>query len=211
MQLFPLLIQGNALKSSDHIPALNRLARTFLKPRPLFFQKPPLHPLALQILVPKSKAPKRILSKEPDNWRDKVKENGNKENVKCKLKPMSQESSRMYQLPSPKDGKRSKKSDITSMKQPHKSFMKWQPLMLNKKPDKQKKISNKELKILRKAQRMFLEMSPEKFNKESMKPKKRQVWNLKRQFMRTLRKALLKVGKMWRKALKTFITKLHKK
>lgn len=50
-----------------------------------------------------------------------------------------------------------------------------------------------------------------KLNKQSMKPKKPQEWNLKSLFIKILKKVQLKVGRMSNKELKMFTIRLPRK
>lgn len=95
----------------------------------------------------------------------------------------------------PRAGKRSRKSDITFMRQLLKNFIKLQLPMSSKRPDKPRKTSKKVPKILRKALRMSSEMLRGKWKKENTRPKKPLKWNQKKLSFKTSRKEQLKVGK----------------
>lgn len=159
---------------------------------------------------PKFIAPLKISSKELDKWNNKDKGNG-REASKPSNKKLSQELLKMFQPPSLKAGKKSRRSVKIFMMPPLKSCMKWPLLKQNKKPDKPRRISNKVLKMLRKVPKMSREMLKVKLKKVHMRPKKLQECNLKSLSIKTSRKELLILGRMLRKELRSSITKLHKK
>lgn len=200
----------NALISFVPTHVLIWQAKTSPKPQLPFPSQEPQStpkPNLLPMSKLKSKAPKRISSKEQDKWSNRVKENG--KNV-SKPSAKNPEYLKTFQPPFPKAGKRSRRSVRIFMKPPLKKYMKWLLLKPSRKPGRQRKILRKEPEILRRVQRMSKEMLNEKLKKKLMRPKRSLECNLKNLSFRTLRKELRRLGKMWRKVRLMSITKPHK-
>lgn len=202
-------IHKNASILSDHILALNLLEKTFNKPQLL--SKPMSKP-DLKTLSQKPNIKKRISKREQNKWNMKPKKNGKKENNKSKMLSINNQESLIMSLPPfQKVGKRSNKSHMKFMKLQHKKYMKWQLHQLSKKHIKQNKTLNKEQETSNKVSKTSEKMLRENMKKENGRLKRQQEWNHKRLFMKMSNKQLFKVGKIWRKVLRMFIIRQHKK
>ena len=202
-------IHKNALISSDHILALTLQGKISNKPLPT---SQPMWELELKKwnikLIKKKKISKKVL----DKWNMKHKENGKKENSKLsKLLINNPELLKTSLPPSQRVGKKLNRFLLNFMKLQNKNYMKLQLHKLNKKLVKQSKTLKKEQEILNKVSKMLEEMFKENIKKENGKLRKQREWNHKNLFMKMSKKLLPKIGKTWKKVLRMFMKKLHKK
>ncbi len=194
-------IHKNASKSS-------RAILSSIKPEKTFRKQKNNSKLVSKTSKAKPFRLKRNLNKVLRSWSMMPKKNCNKASKRSnKPSTSNQESFKVSQALSHRGGKKSNKFHKKFIKLPHKKFTKWQLQEQNRKSNKSSKTLSKEPKISSKMSRMLDVTLKRNTNKESVKLKKPQEWNLKKLPTKMSRKLLQKGGKVSNKLPKIYTPK----